>query len=134
MHSHESQRHEQKDEVTPVEADRAHDHDGDLEELDEPYQPGFFELVGDLARSCGEKHERGDEHCGGNVDQIIRRQRRQCRGLESDEDHQRVLVDVVVPGSQKLGPEEGRKAALAQKLKLAALGAAVRLRGFIHAT
>ena len=49
-------------------------------------------------------------------------ERRQARGVESDEDDERVLVDVVVAGAEKLRPEERREAALAQEIELVARG------------
>ena len=45
-------------------------------------------------------------------------ERGQRRGVERDEDHERVLVDVVVAGAQELRPEERREAALAQQVEL----------------
>ena len=114
MHTHQAQRQEEQDQVAPIEADRADDHDADLEQLDETDQPRLLVLVGDLARGRREQHERCDEYRRGDVDQVVRGQRGERRRLERDEDHQRILVDVVVARAEKLRPEERREAALAQ--------------------
>ena len=65
-----------------------------------------------------------DEHRAGEIDERVRVERRQRRRVERDEDHQRVLVDVVVAGAEELRPEERREAALPQQ---------VELIGFMHA-
>ena len=48
-------------------------------------------------------------------------ERGERRGMERDEDDQRVLVDVVVARAQELRPEERREAAFAQEVELAGL-------------
>jgi hypothetical protein len=122
MHAHQRERAEQQRQVAPVEPDRSEHHDADFEQLDDADEGRFLELVRNLARGRGEQHERSDEGRGGDVHQIVGRQRGQRGGLERDEDDQRVLVDVVVAGAEELGPEERRETAFAQELELTVFG------------
>src|SRR5207302_11078046 len=68
--------------------------------LHEPDEARLLELVGDLPGSRGEQHERHDEHGTRQVHERVGIEARDRGGLEGDEDHQRVLVDVVVRGTE----------------------------------
>ena len=118
MHSHHEQHDQQQRCVMRVEAVRGQQHRADLEQLHVADDPALLVLLGQLAGSGGEQEERDDE------------QRRRQVGverhgvvvqphLERHQHHQRVAERIVVERPQRLGPEERRKAPLAQQCELA---------------
>ncbi len=118
MDAEEPERREQQRNALLPEAERADDHDRDLEDLDPADESRLLELVGELPRGGREQHERRDEHGADQVDDG-RRVEPHCRGrLEGHEHDERILEHVVVRGPEELGPEERREAALAEEVEL----------------
>jgi hypothetical protein len=121
MQAEKPERGEQDGNVAAPEAIEADQHDPDLEQLDPPDEARLLELVGELTGRRREQHERQNEDGAGKVHERVGVERGEARCMERDEDHERVLVDVVVAGAQELRPEERREAALAQESELAGL-------------
>lgn len=88
----------------------ADDRDGSGADLGE-FQPAgnerLVEAVGDLAAQRRQEQERRHEHGAGQRDQRGGLIGSQC---EEDQEHQRVLEEIVVESGQKLRPEERREA------------------------
>ena len=121
MQAHAGHRRHQQPQGMGHPADAGHQHDGDLEQLDEARQPALVELVGDLAGGGREQHEGQDEQARDQVVQQGRIERGPGQGVIGQHDQQRGLEQVVVEGAQELGPEEGAKTALRQQGKLVRL-------------
>ena len=118
VESHQEQRAQEQGQVGAHEPDRTDDHDRDLEQLDEADDARLVVLVRELTGGRRKEEERQDEERAGEVHQHIRRQRGERGGVERDQDHERVLVDVVVQDAQKLRDEKRRKAPLPEQSEL----------------
>ena len=101
------------------EADRAERHDRELERHRDRDEPRLLVLVGDLARGGREQEERQDEQRLREVLQRVRRHRGEARRLVGEQDHQRLLEDVVVERAEELHAEERPEAPLGQQPELA---------------
>ncbi len=123
MHPHREQRQEQerdRQSMNPYpppgeqQADRAHHHDRYLAQLDDADDAGLVVGVGELAGERREDEERKDEDAGGEAAEPC------LRGLVvidliDDEQHHRVLEQIVVERAQHLRDEQGRETALAEQ-------------------
>jgi len=121
LHAAEKQREQQQLEAPEEEAGRADRHDAELDGDRHRDEAGFFVLVGELARGRRKQEERQDEERLRQVLQRVRTQRREARGLEGEQDDERLLEYVVVQRAEKLHPEERREAPLAEQPELAVL-------------
>jgi len=92
---------------------------GDLGELDEADQLRLLVTVGELAGGRREQEERQDEQSAGEVDQHLGPHPAGLRGLEGDQDDQRVLEDVVVERAEELRREERSEPAFGEQSELA---------------
>ena len=80
---------------------------GNLGEFQPPGDEGLVKAVGDLAAKRGQQQEGRHEDGPRQSDQrsrLIGGQR------EKNQEHQRVLEEIVIEGGQELRPEQGRKA------------------------
>ena len=99
------------------EAPTGEQHDGNFQALDEADQHRLVVLVGELPAGGRKEQKRQDEK---RTNHQARRAGGQPAHLDlvGDEHGKSELEQVVVARAQKLHPEEGRKAALAQQRKL----------------
>jgi hypothetical protein len=86
----------------------AHDHH--FQHLDQAGEHRLVVFVGQLPGGRREQEEGQDEDASRHIGKQPRRQRRPLGGLESQQDNQRVLEQVVVEGAEELGGEERREA------------------------
>ncbi|MNM82627.1 hypothetical protein D3C81_946600 [compost metagenome] len=102
---------EQQLQAVQGEAGAGDQHDGDLQQLDQPRQAGLVVLVGELPGGGGEQEERQDEDARRQVGQQADAEAGPLRGLEGQQHHQGVLEQVVVERAEELGGEERAEAA-----------------------
>ena len=106
-HAEQEQRDEHdRDRVQP-EADDAEGRDRDFAELHALRDDRLVEAVGHLPAEAGEEEERPDEHGRRERDQRLAVG---DAGREQDEEHQRVLQEIVIERREELAPEQRRKA------------------------
>ena len=120
--SHQEQGGEQQRQAVAGETEGGDQHDADLEQLDEADQARLLELVGQLAGGGREQEERQDEEAGAQVHQKLGVGARHGAGTIGEQDHQRILEDVVVERAEKLGDEERQEAPLPHQTVLVARG------------
>ncbi len=117
MQPHGAETREEQRDAVPREANRRDRHDSDLEELHAANETRLLDLVGHLARGRREQKERQDEDPRRQVHERVGL--RLGGGREREQNHDRVLEDVVVERSEELGPEKGAEAFLAEEAELA---------------
>ncbi|MNC08207.1 hypothetical protein D3C75_557870 [compost metagenome] len=114
---HAEQRHQHQRQVVGDEAERAYRHDRDLGQLDGPDQRILGELLAKLPAQRRKQEERQDEQQGAQVDPDRTVTVAQAE-LEQDRQDQRLLEQVVVEGTQRLGDEKRQETPLAEQGEL----------------
>ncbi len=108
MGAHGEQRHQHQGQVVEQEAGGPDRHDGDFPQLDQPDQRVLGELLAKLPGQGRKQEERQDEQQGAEVDPdtaiTVDAQ------LVEDGEDQRLLEDIVVERSERLGHEERQEA------------------------
>jgi hypothetical protein len=112
-----------------VESRHCKTHDDDFQEFYPADKPGFLVLVRQLAGRGGKQEKRQDEQAGAQIDKRIGFPQTLARGLESDKDNQRVLVNVVIERPEKLGQEKRGEPRLLQQRELIVCRTERPLRG-----
>ncbi|MNR00338.1 hypothetical protein D3C85_1161070 [compost metagenome] len=102
----------------PPEAQRRQQHDGDFRLLHQPRNGGLVVLLAQLAGGGGEQEERQDEQRRRQLDHQLRRQPQHLHAVEVDQHDHRVLQQVVVEGTEKLGDEQRQEAPGAEQVEL----------------
>ncbi|MNZ50632.1 hypothetical protein D3C78_684240 [compost metagenome] len=119
MRAHGEQRQQHQDQIIGQKAHGTDSHDADLGQLDQADQGVLGVFFAELARQGREQEKRQDEQQGAEVDpdgavtidgQLV----------ENGED-QRLLEQVVVERTQRLGNEERQKPSFAKKAELRGL-------------
>ena len=118
MNAEHEQRDEQQSDMMRDEADRADHRDRDLEHFHQPNDARAFELVCELTRGGREQEKRQDEDTAGEIHQNARIEARRLCRLEREQQHHRVLEQVVVQRAEELRQKEGQKATGAQQIEL----------------
>jgi hypothetical protein len=121
MHAHHEERGEQQVEVVRGEPESRDAHDGDLRGLDALEDERLVVAIGELPGQTREQHERQDEQSTREIGQQLGLEPGEVGGLVRRQDHEHVLVDVVVEGSERLGREEGQEATLRKQPELVVL-------------
>ena len=109
---------EQKRKIVRDEPDRSHRHDRDFQQLDQAHDARALVLVGELTGGGREQEEGQDQDAAAEIDEHLRTCAGHARRMESDEQHQRVLEQVVVERAEQLRDEERPEAARGEELKL----------------
>ena len=128
MDAHAHHCSDQQPQVMGHPADAGDHHDGHFQPLHAPRQARLVELVGQLAGGSRKQHIGKDEQAGDQVGHQRRRQGGPAESIESDDNDQRSLEQVVVESAEELGPEEGSEATLLQQGKLVGLAHVARVR------
>ncbi len=130
MCTHAEQRHQHQRQVIADKAERADGHDDDLGQLDGPYQRVLGELLAKLPAQRREQEERQDEQQRTQVDPNRAVAVAQAE-FEQDGQDQRLLEQVVVEGTQRLGDEKRQEAPLAEQGELRVTHRPCSWRGFV---
>jgi hypothetical protein len=107
---------------------RADHHDADLARLDDADDLRLVVGVGELAGQSRQREEGQDEDRGGQRAEPGLGIRLVVQQLVDDEQHHRVLVEIVVERVQELRDEQGQEAPLVQQVEAKAPAAHGRLR------
>ena len=118
MQTQQEQRREQQRQALQQKSRAGDHHDSDFDRLDDADDGGFLELVRNLSGAGGEQQKGKDENAGRGVGQQIRIEAGIRRGVIRDQNHQRVLVDIIVERAEQLGQEERAETALQQEAEL----------------
>ncbi len=101
-----------------IETVRGQHHRANLEQLHVTNDPALLILLGQLTGGGGKQEERDDEQRRRQIG--VERHRVVAQPhLERHQHHQRIAERIVIERTQRLGPEERRKAPLAQQCELA---------------
>src|SRR5262249_28652301 len=106
-HAKQKQRDEHDPHRVQAENHHAEPRDRDFDELHVARDDRLVEAVGQLSAETGEEEERSDEYGGGQRDQRLAVLNAWC---EQDQEHQRVLEEIVVERREELAPEQRREA------------------------
>ena len=107
-------------------AEAGESHDENLRRFDDFENERFVVAVGELTGNAGEQYVRKNEESAGQVRQQLRIDRGVARRLIGGQNHERILIYVVVESAERLGAEEGEKTSFREKPKLTAIAHAKR--------
>ncbi len=121
MDAHADDGGNQQPQIMRVPSHASHQHDDDFQYLDRPRHARLVELVGQLTRGGGEKHERQNEQAGDHVVQGAGRDGGPACCVKGESGDQCRLEHIIVERPKKLGPEERTVTALLEQTELAGL-------------